>query len=116
MPKEYTQSVAAFIKRGGIISWGIVPTEFKALEAQTPETLAALLSEYWNIISESTDLPLDQLAAQALIAPARCCLVELTIDAAEREKGSNIEEKIVEKAFSYLTEISQILKERYKFK
>jgi hypothetical protein len=113
MPKEYTQSVKDFIQKGGIISWGIVPTELKALEAQTPDTLAALLSGYWTIISENTDLPLDQLAAQALIAPARCCLVELTLDAAERSKSSNIEEKIVEKAFSYLPEISGILKKRY---
>jgi hypothetical protein len=113
MPKEYAQSVADFIKKGGIISWGAVPTEFKTLEAQTPESLASLLSSYWSVISENTGLPLDQLAEQALIAPARCCLVELTVEAAERSKTSNIEEKIVEKAFSYLPEISRILKKRY---
>lgn len=113
MPKEYTQSVAEFIKKGGIISWGVVPTEFKTLEAQTPEKLASLLSSYWEVISINTDVPSEQLAEQALIAPARCCLVELTIDAAERSKTSNIEEKIVEKAFSYLSELSQILKKRF---
>jgi hypothetical protein len=114
MPKEYTQSVAEFIKKGGIISWGIIPTEFKALEIQTPEKLASILSSYWNVVSENTDLSLDQIAEQALIAPARCCLVELTIEAAERSKTSNIEEKIVEKAFSFLPELSQILKEKYR--
>jgi hypothetical protein len=114
MPKEYTQSVAEFIKKGGIISWGIIPTEFKALEIQTPEKLASILSSYWNVVSENTDLSLDQIAEQALIAPARCCLVELTIEAAERSKTSNIEEKIVEKSFSFLSELSQILKEKYR--
>jgi hypothetical protein len=114
MPKEYTQSVAEFIKKGGIISWGIIPTEFKALEIQTPEKLASILSSYWNVVSENTDLSLDQIAEQALIAPARCCLVELTIEAAERSKTSNIEEKIVEKAFSFLPELSQILKKKYR--
>jgi len=113
MPKEYTQSVAEFLKKGGIISWGIVPTEFKALEAHTPEKLASLLSNYWNVVSENTGLSLGQMAEQSLIAPARCCLVELTIEAAEKSKVSNIEEKIVEKAFSYLPEISQILKKRF---
>ncbi len=113
MPKEYAQSVADFIRKGGIISWGMVPTEFKALETQTPEKLASLLSGYWSIVSDNTDIALDQLAEQALIAPARCCLVELTLDSTERSKGSNIEEKIVEKAFSYLPEISGILKKRY---
>jgi hypothetical protein len=116
MPKEYTQSVAEFIKKGGIISWGIVPTELKALEAQTPEKLASLLSGYWEVISENTDLSSDQIAEQALIAPARCCLVELAIDAVERSKANNIEEKIVEKAFSFLPELSQLLKKRYGLK
>jgi len=116
MPKEYTLSVAEFIKKGGVISWGIVPTEFKALEAQTPEKLASLLSGYWEVVSENTDLSLDQIAEHALIAPARCCLVELTIEAAQRSKTANIEEKIVEKAFSFLPELSQILKKRYGLK
>ena len=116
MPKEYTLSVAEFIKKGGVISWGIVPTEFKTLEAQTPEKLASLLSGYWEVVSENTDLSLDQIAEQALIAPARCCLVELTIEAGERSKTVNIEEKIVEKAFSFLPELSQILKKRYGLK
>jgi hypothetical protein len=113
MPKEYTQSVGEFIKKGGIISWGIVPTELKALEIQTPDKLASILSNYWEVISKNTDLSLDQIAEQALIAPARCCLVELTVEAAERSKTSNIEERIVEKAFSFLPELSQILKKRY---
>jgi hypothetical protein len=113
MPKEYAQSVADFIKKGGIISWGVVPTEFKTLESNTPEKLASLLSSYWEVISRNTDVSLDQIAHQALIAPARCCLVELTIEATERSKTSNIEEKIVEKAFSFLPELSQILKKRF---
>jgi hypothetical protein len=114
MPKEYTQSVAEFIKKGGIISWGIVPTDFKTLENQTPEKLASVLSDYWETISKNTALSLDQIAKQALIAPARCCLVDVTIETIERSKTSNIEEKIVEKAFSFLAEISHILKERYR--
>jgi len=114
MPKEYTQSVVDFIKKGGIISWGIVPTDFKALEIQTPENLASLLSNYWEVISENTALSLDQIAEQALIAPARCCLVDVTLEASEKCGISNVEEQIVEKALSFLSEISQILKERYR--
>jgi hypothetical protein len=113
MPKEYTGSVAEFIKKGGIISWGIVPTEFKALEIQTPEKLASILTSYWEVITENTDISSEQIAEQALIAPARCCLVDITIETVERSKISNIEERIVEKAFSFLSELSQILKERY---
>ncbi|HUL38142.1 MAG TPA: hypothetical protein VLW47_10685, partial [Thermodesulfobacteriota bacterium] len=113
MPREYTLSVAEFVKKGGVISWGIVPTESRTLDAQTPEKLASLLSGYWEVVSENTDLSLGQIAEQSLLAPARCCLVELTIDPSDRSKVGNIEEKIVEKAFSFLPEMSQILKKRY---
>jgi len=113
MPKEYTQSVSEFINKGGIISWGIVPTDRKALEIQTPEKLASLLSSYWEVISENTDLSLARIADQALVAPARCCLVDITIDSIERTKTSDIEERIVEKAFSFLRELSQILRRQY---
>jgi hypothetical protein len=113
MPKEYARSVAEFIKKKGIISWGIVPTESTMLSMQTPEKLASILSNYWEVISENTGLSSAEIAEQALIAPARCCLVDVTIDSSERTKTSNIEERIVEKAFSFLSEISQILKEKF---
>lgn len=114
MPKEYTQAVETFIKKGGIISWGIIPTESKILENQSPEALTSLLSSYWETISKNTNLSVDQLAEQSLIAPARCCLVDLSIDSSERTNDFHIEEKIVEKAFLFLSEVSQRLKERYK--
>jgi len=116
MPKEYAWSVAEFIKKGGIISWGIVPTEFKALETQTLEKLTSVLTGYWEVISENTDLSLGQIAEQALIAPARCCLVDVTIDSGESARTFNVEEKIVEKAFSLLPELSKILKKKYGLK
>jgi len=118
MPKEYAGSVAEFIKNGGIISWGIIPTESTVLATQTPETLAAILSDYWKVISESTGLSLNQIAMQALVAPARCCLSDIgqisTADkkASERQLSST-EERIVEKAFAFLPELSQILRDRY---
>jgi hypothetical protein len=118
MPKEYAGSVAEFIRKGGIISWGIVPTESTVLATRTPETLAAILSDYWEVISENTGLSLDQIAMQALVAPARCCLsdasqVTSVSKMASECQFSNSEERIVEKAFAYLPEISQILRDKY---
>jgi hypothetical protein len=113
MPKEYAWSVAEFIKKGGVISWGIVPTESSVLSIQTPEKLASILSNYWKVISENTGLPSRQIAEQSLIAPARCCLVDVTMEASEKCGISNVEEQIVEKAFSFLPEISSILKGKY---
>ncbi len=113
MPKEYAWSVAEFIKKGGVISWGIVPTESSVLSIQTPEKLASILSNYWEVISDNTGLPSRQIAEQSLIAPARCCLKDVTMEASEKCGISNVEEQIVEKAFAFLSEISSILKGKY---
>jgi len=113
MPKEYTQSVADFIKNGGVISWGIVPTESSILSIQTPEGLASILSNYWEVISENTGMSIRQIAEQALIAPARCCLKDIATETTGKCEIPNVEEKIVEKAFAFLPEISRILKEKY---
>jgi hypothetical protein len=118
MPREYAGSVAEFIKNGGIISWGIVPTESTVLATQTPETLAAILSDYWGVISESTGLPLNQIAMQALVAPARCCLSDLGQVSTDGKtisecQVSSAEEGLVEKAFAFLPELSQILRNKY---
>lgn len=112
MPKEYVGSVAQFIKNGGIISWGIVPTDSTSLSLQTPEKLSSLLSEYWKTISKYTDLPLRQIAEHALIAPARCCLRDLGTETTGQCSIPDIEERIVEKAFGFLKDISRILKEQ----
>jgi len=118
MPKEYAGSVAEFIRKGGIISWGIVSTESTVLATQTPETLAATLSSYWEVVSQNTGLSLSQIAMQALVAPARCCLsdvgqVSTTAKKASKYQVSSSEERLVEKAFAFLPEISQILKDKY---
>jgi hypothetical protein len=114
MPKEYAWSAAEFIKQGGVVSWGIVPTESSVLSIQTPEKLASILSDYWKVISDNTGLALGQIAEQALIAPARCCLRDIATETSGKCEIPNVEEKIVEKAFVFLQEISQILKEKYK--
>jgi hypothetical protein len=118
MPKEYAGSVAEFIRKGGIISWGIIPTESTVLATQTPEKLAATLSDYWEVISENTGLSLDQIAMQALVAPARCCLSDIGQSSTADKKASECrvfssEEKIVEKAFAFLPELSRILRKKY---
>lgn len=113
LPKEYAQTVAEFFKKGSIISWGIVPTEGRILETQNPETLSSLLSDYWKVIADYTDLSISQIARQSLIAPARCCLVDISLDVGEREKDPHREEHLVEKAFLILKEVSQILKKRW---
>jgi hypothetical protein len=117
MPKGYAASVANFINSGGVISWGIVPTDSDGLNMQTPQSLSDLLIEYWTVISENTGLSLKTIAEHALIAPARCCLKNIgqvgASDDAKPEKAAkvdlSIEEILVEKAFEYLKTISRTL-------
>ena len=119
MPKQYAASVAHFIESGGIISWGIVPTESTVLAMQTPEKLAAILCDYWEIVSQSTGLSVNQIARQALVAPARCMLSDISqigttnqkVSEAEATFGS--EEMTVEKAFDFVSKLSHILRDRY---
>jgi len=119
MPRQYASSVAEFIKGGGIISWGIIPTESTVLATQTPEKLAEILSDYWRVISENTSLSLNQIAMQALVAPARCILRDIDListtnkGASEFQLSSSSEVGIVEKAFVFLSELSQILRDKY---
>jgi hypothetical protein len=121
MPKGYANAVADFLKGGGIISWGIVPTDSQGLSKETPETLTKLLSGYWQVVSQNTGLPAKQIAEQALIAPARCCLKNMgragasnDIACETRESpDSTVEERLVEQAFAYLKTLSGILKDKF---
>jgi hypothetical protein len=74
LPKGYAASIAKFLKKGGVICWGIVPTDYSAIKNETPERLSELLNRYWTIVAANTDIKINQIAEQALIAPARCCL------------------------------------------
>ena len=119
LPKGYAASIAKFLKNGGIISWGIVPTNSSALEHEYPEKLSDILCKYWTIIAANADITIKQVAEQALIAPARCCLKNSGQVGASNEqvakdiRGSCVlqpEERLVEMSFDYVKVVSQILK------
>ena len=121
MPKGYAAAIARFLREGKIISWGIVPTDSTSLEVETPLSLAARLSGYWERIAEHSDITPREIALKSLIAPARCCLKNIgrvgsIDDVAEQctTVSSTIEERLVEKAFGYLGVVSEVLKEKYR--
>jgi hypothetical protein len=122
MPKGYVTAVADFLRSGGIISWGIVPTDSENLGKETPETLAELLSNYWEVVAVNAGLPARAIAERALIAPARCCLKNIGKVGASGEPAAGItrqssdltvEEQLVEKAFTYLGMLSHILRNKF---
>ncbi len=122
LPKGYAHAVADFISSGGIISWGIVPTDSLTLETETPESLVKRLLSYWEVITKNTELSVKEIAEQALIAPARCCLKNMGRVGASDEKvppihqatcNLTLEERVVESAFTYLGNISKILRKEF---
>lgn len=121
MPKGYADHVAEFIRGGGIMSWGIVPTEPVSLGKETPEKLAERLLGYWEVVSQNTGLSSKQIAEQSLVAPAKCCVKSLEFSTGDTktvcepgsDTGSTTEEQSVEKAYGYLKTLSQILREKF---
>jgi len=121
MPKGYVAAVARFLAGGGIISWGIVPTDSATLEQETPERLAGLIGGYWEVIAANSDIQLRQIAEQALVAPARCCLKNIgKVGASGETAGGSCpagaptsEERVVGMAFEYVKSVSRVLRERF---
>jgi len=98
---NYAQSIRRFLDRGGVIAWGLVPTNYEPFEAETAQSLAARLEEIWSILS-SKGIDRDRLLARSLLSPATCCLVN--------PDG----EKTVEKAFKAVQELAARLRVKYK--
>ncbi len=98
----YAGSIKRFLDNGGVIAWGIVPTNFEPFEAETIDTLTAQLENVWNILDKK-GIEKEYLISKSLISPATCCLVN--------PDG----EKTVEKAFKVVREVSRRLCEKYKF-
>ena len=119
MPRAYASAVAAFIERGGIVSWGIVPANSFSLEVETPESLAERLAGYWQVIADNSSAGVGQIARQALIAPARCLLKDAGLVGAPGEGAGGGplpaagEDDLVGKAFGFLGDISARLRSRF---
>lgn len=97
---RYTAEIKAFLDRGGIIAWGIVPTLTEEVNRESVQSLVDHLEKLWNHL-EQYGIEKKQVLQQAWLAPARCCLVNT--DGA----------KSVEKAFDILKKAADELKDRY---
>lgn len=79
----YAEQVGAFIRRGGLIAWGIVPNDEGGLAGASPSGLAELLLGYLQALV-SKGLVMDDLVHASLVTPT-CGLApasEATADAA----------------------------------
>jgi len=94
-------SLIEFLNRGGVISWGIVPTYTELLESETLPSLQERLEIFWEDLSQK-GVDYETLLRQSLLAPATCNLLNPD------------KEKTVEKAFEVLQELSTKVREKYR--
>ncbi len=96
---SYAGAIKKFLDKGGVLSWGVVPTNFEPFQEETIDSLEARLTGIWgSLTAKGVDREL--LISRSLISPATCCLVN--------PDG----EKTVEKAFRMVTDLSHRLREK----
>ncbi len=97
---SYGASIRRFLERGGVLVWGIVPTNFEPFQAEDVRSLEKRLVGVWEAVARK-GIDLEFLLARSMISPATCCLVN--------PDG----ERTVEEAFKVVRTLSEALRERY---
>ncbi len=96
-----TGSIKKFLDRGGVLVWGIVPTGYEMFAKESLGFLIPKLEGIWQYLGKK-GVDMEQIIAQSMLSPATCCLVN-------PDKG-----KTVENAFSMVSHLSRMLREKYK--
>jgi hypothetical protein len=96
----YTKAIRKFLDRGGILIWGIVPSNFEPFQKEELDSLEKRLTDLWNQLDEK-GIDRDYLISRSLLSPATCCLVN--------QDGA----ATVEKAFQTTRALSQRLRARF---
>ena len=96
----YGPSIKKFLDRGGILVWGIVPTNFEPFERENTSSLEKRLETLWRSLAKK-GIDREFLFSRSLLSPATCCLVN--------PDG----EKTVEAAFQTVIDLSARLREKY---
>jgi len=95
----YGSSIRGFLDRGGVLVWGIVPTNIEPFGNETLATLEERLEALWGELTRG-GIDREFLLSRSLLSPATCCLVN-----PDREKT-------VEQAFHRVRELSAVLREK----
>jgi len=96
----YSEDVIKFIESGGMVAWGIVPNNEESLARENVKTLIARLEGVMKQLA-AKGISMDDILSSSLITPA-CGLGPTTVECAE-------------KALPFLTEISDIMREKHGF-
>lgn len=96
---NYANSIKKFLDRGGVLVWGLVPTNFEPFEKENINALEERLLDIWTALDKK-GIDRDFLLSRSLLSPATCCLVN--------QDG----EKTVDKAFEMVRELSKGLRDK----
>lgn len=94
----YSEKVIEFLKRGGIIAWGIVPTMEEDINKESADSLTERLENNMKTLAEK-GVSMDDLFRSSIITPS-CGLGPSTVSGAE-------------KALPMLREVSKKMREKY---
>ncbi|SFM62947.1 hypothetical protein [Thermodesulforhabdus norvegica] len=99
----YGKSIRRFLERGGVLSWGMVPTNFEPFEKESLNSLFERFLELFDrvMVSMGPGIDREMLISRSLLSPATCCLVN--------PDGA----ATVEKAFGVVKELSGRLREHF---
>ncbi len=89
---RYKEEVKEFIKRGGVISWGITPTLTEEYQQESLKSIIDKMDALFKYLSDS-GISRRKLLQQAWFAPARCCLINADGEATV-EKSINMVKEI----------------------
>lgn len=98
---SYARSIRKFLERGGVIVWGMVPTNFEPFEREGLDSLETRLAELWTALVKA-GIDREFLLSRSMLSPATCCLINPDV------------EKTVERAFTTIRELSRRLREKYR--
>ena len=98
----YGSSIRRFLDRGGVLVWGIVPTNFEPFVKESMETVQERLEGIWRGLGKK-GIDLEFLLSRSMLSPATCCLVN--------PDG----ERTVEDAFKMIQKLSLRLRTKYGF-
>lgn len=99
----YGRSIKKFVEGGGVLSWGIVPTNFEPFEKESIDSLVARFLELFERVVRHSGGGIDRelLISKSLLSPATCCLVNPDRTAT------------VEKAFGLVKELSKRIRQYF---
>jgi hypothetical protein len=66
---SYAGSINRFLDRGGVLVWGIVPTNVEPFEKESMDSLQTLLEDVWAVLNKK-GIDTDYILSRSLISPA----------------------------------------------